>query len=67
MTRQLIEKIEQKMFAFLDDTQKEILHNTLVQCMVEETAAETVNDTQSYLRIFLAAKRVEGCSEKTIR
>lgn len=67
MTRQLIEKIEQKMFAFLDDTQKEILHNTLVQCMVEETAAETVNDTQSHLRIFLAAKRVEGCSEKTIR
>lgn len=67
MTRQLIEKIEQKMFAYLDDMQKEILHNTLVQCMVEETAAETVNDTQSYLRIFLAAKRVEGCSEKTIR
>ena len=67
MTHQQIEKIEQKMFAFLDDTQKEILHNTLVQCMLEETAAETVNDTQSYLKIFLAAKRVEGCSEKTIR
>ena len=67
MTRQLIEKIEQKMFVFLDDTQKELLHNTLVQCMVEETVAETVNDTRSYLRIFLAAKRVEGCSEKTIR
>lgn len=67
MTRQLIGKIEQKMFAFLDDTQKDILHNTLVQCMLEETAAETVNDTQSFLKIFLAAKRVEGCSEKTIR
>ena len=67
MTHQQIEKIEQKMFAFLDDTQKEILHNTLVQCMLEETAEETVNDTQSYLKIFLAAKRVEGCSEKTIR
>lgn len=67
MIHQQIEKIEQKMFAFLDDTQKEILHNTLVQCMLEETAAETVNDTQSYLKIFLAAKRVEGCSEKTIR
>ena len=67
MTHQQIEKIEQKMLAFLDDTQKEILHNTLVQCMLEETAAETVNDTQSYLKIFLAAKRVEGCSEKTIR
>lgn len=67
MTRQLIEKIEQKMIAFLDDAQKEILHNTLVQCMMEETAAEVADDTQGYLKIFLAAKRVEGCSEKTIR
>jgi len=67
MIRQLIEKIEQKMSAHLDETQKNILHNTLVQCMIEETAAESANDTQSYLKIFLAAKRVEGCSEKTIR
>lgn len=67
MTRQLIVKIEQKMSAFLDDAQKEILHNTLVQCMMEETAAEVADDTQGYLKIFLAAKRVEGCSEKTIR
>ena len=67
MIRQLIEKIEQKMSAHLDETQKNILHNTLVQCMIEETAAEPANDTQSYLKIFLAAKRVEGCSEKTIR
>lgn len=67
MTRQMIEKIEQKMFAHLNEVQKEILHNTLVQCMIEETAAVSDNDTQSYLKIFLAAKRVEGCSEKTIR
>ena len=67
MTRQLIEKIEQKMDAFLDETQKEILHDTLVQCVIEEKAAEAAEDTQSYLKIFLAAKRVEGCSEKTIR
>lgn len=67
MTRQLIEKIEQKMSAFLDDAQKEILHDTLVQCIIEETVAEAAADTQSYLKIFLAAKRVEGCSEKTIR
>ena len=67
MTRQIIEKIEKKMFAHLDDVQKEILHNTLVQCMLEETTEICENDTQSYLKIFLAAKRVEGCSEKTIR
>ena len=67
MTRQIIEKIEKRMFEHLDDVQKEILHNTLVQCMIEETTEVCENDTQSYLKIFLAAKRVEGCSEKTIR
>ena len=67
MTRQIIEKIEQKMAMHLDDAQKEILHNTLVQCMLEETVEECESDMQGYLKIFLAAKRVEGCSEKTIR
>lgn len=67
MTRQIIEKIEQKMCEHLTEAQKGILHDTLVQCMMEETAAEASADTQSYLKIFLAAKRVEGCSEKTIR
>ena len=47
MTRQMIEKIEQKMFAHLNEAQKEILHNTLVQGMIEETAAVSDNDTQS--------------------
>lgn len=67
MTRQIIEKIEQKMTAHLDDAQKEILHNTLLQCMLEENVEECESDMQGYLKIFLAAKRVEGCSEKTIR
>ena len=67
MIRQIIEEIEQKMSAHLNDEQKEALHNTLVQCMVEESAAACENDTQNYLKVFLAAKRVEGCSEKTIR
>ena len=67
MTRQMMEKIEQKMSAHLSDEQKETLHNILAQCMIEESAAECENDTQNYLKVFLAAKRVEGCSEKTIR
>ena len=66
MTRQTMEKIEQKMSAHLSDEQKETLHNILSQCIVEE-AAVCENDTQNYLKVFLAAKRVEGCSEKTIR
>lgn len=67
MTHQMIEKIEQRMLSYLDNEQRERLHNTLMQCMFEESAQEHENDTQSFLKIFLAAKRVEGCSEKTIR
>lgn len=67
MTHQMIEKIEQRMLSYLDNEQREHLHNTLMQCMLEESAQEHENDTQSFLKIFLAAKRVEGCSEKTIR
>lgn len=67
MTHQMIEKIEQRMLPYLDNKQRERLHNTLVQCLLEETVQERENDTQNFLKIFLAAKRVEGCSEKTIR
>lgn len=67
MTHQMIEKIEQRMLPHLDNKQRERLHNTLVQCLLEETVQERESDTQNFLKIFLAAKRVEGCSEKTIR
>lgn len=67
MRRQTMERIEQKMAAHLNDAQKETLHNILAQCVIEESAAACENDTQNYLKVFLAAKRVEGCSEKTIR
>ena len=67
MTHQMIEKIEQRMLAHIDSKQMEILHNTLLQCMAEESVSADTDNGQGYLRIFLAAKRVEGCSEKTIR
>jgi len=67
MTHQMIEKIEQRMLPYLDNKQRERLHNTLVQCLLEETVQERESDTLNFLKIFLAAKRVEGCSEKTIR
>lgn len=67
MRRQTMERIEQKMAVHLNEAQKETLHNILAQCVIEESAAACENDTQNYLKIFLAAKRVEGCSEKTIR
>lgn len=67
MNYAMIEKIEQKMRAHLSGEQQEILHSALVQCLANEVVQESESDTKNYIKIFLAAKRVEGCSEKTVR
>ena len=63
MTSQTIIRIEQQMLAYLDNSQMKQLHAALCACMQEECARSDANHVQ----LFLAAKRVEGCSEKTIR
>ena len=63
MTSQTITKIEQQMLAYLDNSQMKQLHAVLTSCLQEPTAQPDINHVQ----LFLAAKRVEGCSEKTIR
>lgn len=67
MKRHLIEKIEQRMLSYLDNQQQKILHDTLLLCFAEEALQENDGDTKNLVKIFLAAKRVEGCSEKTVR
>ena len=67
MTHQIIEKIEQKMRAHLNVGQQNILHNALLQCLSEEIVQSGESGTENFVKIFLAAKRVEGCSEKTVR
>ena len=62
MTSQMIAKIEQQMLAHLDNSQMKRLHAVLTACL-QETSTESDVD---HLQLFLAAKRVEGCSEKTI-
>ena len=63
MTDQMIAKIEQQMLPHLDNSQMKRLHAVLLTCI------ETVDndDDINHVQIFLAAKRVEGCSEKTLR
>ena len=67
MYQQIIAKIEASMAPHLSNEQLDILHDTLVQAMQElpDTAVteETVPDL---VQIFLSAKRVEGCSDKTV-
>lgn len=67
MNTQMIEQIEEKMSAYLDAGQRKILHDTLMQCYEEEQITKRDDATENYVKVFLAAKRVEGCSEKTVR
>lgn len=67
MKAQIIEQIELQMLPYLDEKQMQILHTTLITVVPDK--AEPVADKKQtdYVQIFLAAKRVEGCSDKTIR
>lgn len=67
MNSQMIETIEHRMMTHLDAQQRKILHDTLCQCFEEEQLKTNNEDNQNFVKVFLAAKRVEGCSEKTVR
>lgn len=74
MKKQLIEKIEQEMLEILDNTQIEILHRVLEHTMwnIEISSVEKVVFYNKYindglLHNFLSTKKIEGCSEKTLR
>lgn len=63
MTSHTILRIEQQMLAYLDNSQMKQLHAVLSAC-IQEPCTQSDAD---HIQLFLAAKRVEGCSEKTIR
>lgn len=67
MKAQIIEQIELQMLPYLDEEQMQILHTTLIAVVPDKTEAATDEKQTDYVQIFLAAKRVEGCSDKTIR
>lgn len=70
MVEEIIADIEQKMSCTLNNIQMEELHRVLVNKLgelkysKEKTYSERKLD---YLNIFICAKRVEGCSEKSIK
>ena len=59
----LIQDLEARMMGILDNYQLERLHEVLVQTIVNYEEEKE----KDYLGLFVAAKRVEGCSENTIR
>ena len=75
MKEQIIADIEQKMSGGLDNAQMKLLHQTLEYCFwqvkieplnqLEREKEDNSND--ELLELFTTAKRVEGCSEKTMK
>ena len=71
MENRLITDIEQEMLAHLDNYQMEQLHKVLAHYLRGATAAPPTEPeergNENLLTSFLAAKRVEGCSVKSLR
>lgn len=75
MNETIIKEIEQQLLRYLDNAQMEQLHKTLKHCLenVEIKIKENeMDDIYDYTNIelinkFIAAKEIEGCSERTIK
>jgi len=71
MENQLIADIEQEMLSHLDNQQMEQLHRVLGHYLYGVTAAPSQKpeekNNENLLVNFIAAKRVEGCSMKSLR
>ena len=68
MPHPVITDIEQAMLPFLNNEQLEALHTTLT-FYLKNVSVETdfTSESENMVQVFLAAKRVEGCSERTVR
>ncbi|MBE6105267.1 site-specific tyrosine recombinase/integron integrase [Anaerovibrio lipolyticus] len=69
MKEKLIADIEQQMLKVIDNSQLQVLHSTLCVCLdnydVQERG-QLQDDEIEYVECFLAAKRIEGCSSKSL-
>lgn len=71
MKAQLIKEIEQSMLRCMDNSQLELLHNTLLRVfdgisIVKNEDLKHEFTNKELEEKFLAAKNIEGCSEKTL-
>nr|WP_142412550.1 site-specific tyrosine recombinase/integron integrase [Clostridium sp. Marseille-P7770] len=72
MKQQIITKVMQQMQVHLDNAQmqqlKSVLERALFECEITvQTENEKTNDNPRLIEAFVAAKRIEGCSEKTLK
>ena len=71
MKQNLITDVIQGMLPYLNNAQteklQEVLQHTLFGYEVTTVANDTENLEQDLVELFLSAKRIEGCSEKTLK
>ena len=71
MKENLIKAVLQEMLQYLNNVQstklQEVLHNTFTRYEVVESKQQDDNLERNYLELFLAAKRIEGCSDKSLK
>ena len=60
-----ITEIEQAMLQYLNNQQMEQLHRVLVRTM-DDNNDSACDEERDFLSVYIAAKRVEGCSDKTL-
>ena len=72
MKEKFIRQVQHGMLGVLDQRQPEMLRAVLSRCLDSVEMTETISEKTSiadnarFLDMFVSAKRVEGCSEKTI-
>lgn len=71
MKQNLINDVIQKMMPFLNNAQAEklqmVLQHTLFNYEIVENENKDNSSEQNLVELFLAAKRIEGCSEKSLK
>ena len=72
MKQQIISEVLQQMLSHLDNAQMQqlqrALENTLFGCEITtQTEKKDIEDNSSLIEAFVSAKRIEGCSEKTLK
>lgn len=72
MKNELIKDIVQQMLPYLDNLQTKKLQQVLEHALfryeiIEAVASSNDGDSVNLVNIFIAAKRIEGCSEKTLK
>ena len=72
MKQQIISEVMQQMLPHLDNAQmqqlQKVLENTLFGCEITaQIEKKDTNDNPKLIDAFVSAKRIEGCSEKTLK